>query len=440
MRRDCLPLPGCFAVSNDKKIADNYTPAKLRQEQEGIELTRQLGEALGFSQGNGEFRKFAEQVEAISSNTDRLLTLPDRFNDAFANTGWIALGSMSAEVMEKAINIKSEGDDHGADSIIADWFDRSTIRQFGINPAKSINKADDRWHQLDEALVLYEEGRYIAAVPLILIATDGVASDALGISIYARDVDTSSFDSVVGHETGLASLLSLVCRTARRSSNDNLELPERHAILHGRRPNYGTRTVAAKAWLLFIAVVEFARDRASETARRTDAEKPEPTLEESLNSLAEARAEAARNAAFVPIEFEIDPDANEAARTPLAALLKFLGAWKSKNYRELGQFSMVDAALPPNEKARQLRSAAEFVELLDYHLVSVRQTTVARFDAQVRLSVSVMGRTGAEITLPVIGFRSSVTTGISALDEENDSWRVQHNCIVAAMTQAGVSR
>ena len=124
-------------------------------------------------------------AETALSQAD-ILTLPDRFNTAFADKGWIATNSFSADVMRKSLEHFGHGDTEAAEACIMDWFTEDTVRLFAITRSKRFNVAEDRWFQLNEAWELTKEERYYAAVPLILIVADGLASDVIGSSPFEK--------------------------------------------------------------------------------------------------------------------------------------------------------------------------------------------------------------------------------------------------------------
>ena len=215
-----------------------------------VGLTRKFGIT------NERLDRLYETSEIALEQSD-IIELPDRFNDAFAEKGWIATNSMSADIMRRALELHRAGKEIEAENEIVSWFKEDTITLFAINRAKKFNKASNRWEQIHEALKLTLEERYMSAVPLILIACDGFASDVMGASPFAKDADLTAFDSITGHSNSLSSLVRLVTKGVRKSSNDELTLPLRHGILHGQSLGYANRTVCAKSWLLMIALVDW---------------------------------------------------------------------------------------------------------------------------------------------------------------------------------------
>ncbi len=110
-----------------------------------------------------------DSADDVISQSD-ILDLPDRFNTAFAEHGWIATSSLSVDVLRGTLERKEAGDEDAAEEVILDWLKPETINLFAIKRSKTFSQAHGRWDQLREALTLTGEGRYWSAVPLILIA------------------------------------------------------------------------------------------------------------------------------------------------------------------------------------------------------------------------------------------------------------------------------
>ena len=249
------------------RIEDNPSAKRIL---DALPLVKMAKSVAGFAKklgiANESLDKIHQTAEDMLQQAD-LLTLPDRFNDAFARKGWVATGSMSAGTMQTALKLYEAGKSQQAEDEIIAWFQEDTINLFAIGRAKRFNKARNRWHQLREALKLTFEERYWSAVPLILIACDGFASDVLGTSPFDKDADLTAFDSITGHPNSLPFLIKELTKGVRKSSDEELTLPLRHGILHGQSLGYANRIVCMKAWLLMIALVDWACDKSNEEER-----------------------------------------------------------------------------------------------------------------------------------------------------------------------------
>ena len=235
---------------SDKKehpaIAQNPS---ARMISDALPLLRLARLVTSFAKRIGTPNENLERINRVANDVlqrSDVLTLPDRFNDAFAQEGWVAIGSMSVETMQKAVDLYEAGKKQEAEDEIIAWFQEDTINLFAINRAKTFNKAGNRWHQLREALKLTFEERYWAAVPLILIACDGFASDVLGTSPFKKNADLTAFDSVAGHPNSLLFLIKALTKGVQKSSDKELTLPLRHGILHGQ--SLGACAIGCFCW------------------------------------------------------------------------------------------------------------------------------------------------------------------------------------------------
>ena len=205
----------CNAKSSN--IADNPSVQRISRLIPLAKFARTMsGVAIRLGLGGESMKRIHESSTSALEQVD-ILELADRFNSEFAKDGWIATSSLSAEVMRQALANTEAGKPDQADKTILEWFTEDRIRLFAIQASRPFNKARGRVDQLEEALTLTMERRYMAAVPLILIACDGLASDVLGTSPFEKNADLRVFDSVVGHSTALPALIGTLAKGIRVS-------------------------------------------------------------------------------------------------------------------------------------------------------------------------------------------------------------------------------
>ena len=420
------------------RIADNPTAIEISDFLSVLWLTKKLS---GIFRALGIKNKKLDSIYKISADAleqSNVLSIPDRFNDAFAVKGWIATNSMSVDTMRRAIELFEAGKELEAENEIVSWFDEKTINFFAIHRAKKFNKAMNRWEQLREALNLTLEERYIAAVPLILIACDGFASDVIGYSPFKKCADLTAFDSITGHENSLSVLIRLVTKGVYKSSDDELTLPFRHGILHGHSLGYGNRTVCMKAWLLMIALVDWAYDKSSEEERRSEHEKKARFSFGDLATLIrDTELEKREMAAFVPTVNYGPFDENLEESTPEIAFVDFLTGWKDRNFGRMAKRVRNSTQKPINQLAGQLRNDAMYVHLTEFEILSVRQVTVARAEAIVRMNGKTFRRE-VKGEFNMLAFKQSVT-GETVTQTVDDQWYVLEFCIFDLMKEKTIT-
>ena len=384
-----------------------------------------------FPINNKNLDQIHQAADAMEKQSD-ILHLPDRFNDAFSVDGWIATNSMSTDTMRKAIELHESGRRQEAEETILGWFQEDTISLFAIQRAKRFNKSTHRWHQLQEAMKLTLEERYWSAVPLILIACDGFASDVLGTSPFEKGADLTVFDSIAGHPTSLPKLISKVTKGVRKSSDYKLNLPLRHGILHGQSLGYANRSVCMKAWLLMIALVDWAHDKADEDKRIREQESESTiSLSKMVSDLRKLHKDKRMMAEFKIREIRgpFTDSLNESS--PEYAIVDFLKCWKSRNYGRLAERSLNLSKQSTGKLAGQLRQDAGLVELQEFEVRVVRQTTVARADAEVFMKAKTpTGKVVGEFAL--IAFRHSADGEIVMADDQG-RWLIQEACVYGVL-------
>lgn len=421
-------------MNNNKnpKISDNPGTKKIADLMPLVKFSGAVsGLALRFGLGGEKLKQFNKQISSLIEQSS-ILELPDLFNAAFLESGWIATNSMPIDLMRHALDCHDSGYLDEANELIMQWFSEETINRCGINPSKRFSKSLKRWDQLREALALTIEERYFAAVPLILIASDGFASDVLGTSPFEKDADLTLFDSLVGHPTALPTLIGKFKIGVRKSSDDELSWPLRHGILHGRSLGYANRQACCKAWMLLIALVDWADDKRSEEERRQSHEdEKNSTWGDLAKSHQKIQADKAAIEAFEPLSWAAPYDEHSDPNTPPFAFWEFLNAWKNRNFGTMAKRAVNLTQQPVNHLAGQMRKDAELVELLDFEIRSVRQVTVARSEAIVFMrGKTLIKDVEGEFLIP--GFYHT-HNGDLAMPTDDGYWAIQQGCLFDLM-------
>lgn len=420
------------------RIADLPSAREISEPLPVVRAIRSLANlAIKTGLGGEKARRIVESADQLLSQVD-ILDLPDRFNDAFADRGWVATSSLSVDVMQTALERHNAGDAEAAEAIILDWvLAPDTINRLAITRSKSFSIVQDRWHQLREALALTQEDRYWSAIPLILIASDGFASDVLGTSPFEKSADLSLFDSMVAHPTALPAMIARLTKGVRKSSDDPLSLPLRHGILHGRSLGYANRVVCGKAWMLMIALVDWAADKRDEEERRAKDEARRTASWGDLSaSLQKNHADKQAIEAFVAEDWDGPFDGDLADDEPPFAFREFLGGWQAGNFGLMAKRAVNITQQKHGYLAGQMRSDAKHVKLTAFEILSVAQTTAARAEARVRMSGETLkGKVGGEFS--ILAFRYTANGDI-AMPSDPGIWHVQQGCVFALMHERTV--
>ena len=415
----------------DSRIEDNPSAKMISDVLPLIKIVKSFtGFAKKFGINNESLDRIHQAADGVLQKSD-ILSLPDRFNDAFAQQGWIATGSMSPDTMRTALEFYEAGKNQQAEDEIIAWFQKDTINLFAVERTKRFNKASKRWHQLREALRLTFEERYWSAVPLILIACDGFASDVLGASPFKKDADLTAFDSIPGHPNSLPFLIKALTKGVRKSSDKELRLPLRHGILHGQSTGYANRIVCMKAWHLMIALVDWASDKSDEEERIRQQSAANVSLRDLMKRRRKIESDKRTIEEFEPRESQGPFDDSVNGDSPEFAIFDFLTGWKAQNYGRMATRAVNLTQQSMGKMAGQLRRDAEFTKLTDFEIRSVRQGSVAGASAVVFLKGSTLNG-DVEGEFQIVAFRDT-PEGDIAMPSDPGRWVVQQACIFDLM-------
>ncbi|MDD2892255.1 MAG: hypothetical protein PHQ95_04790, partial [Candidatus Gracilibacteria bacterium] len=237
-----------------KKIVDNPSSRKLLDPIKGmnqlITLQKFLPKAFHFlpnlDQHTDELKVLEEQV------TD-LLYLPDRFNDLFAEHGWIASESMSVEIMKTAIALADKQGIIDAEALLTEYYHEKNTLDFLFLRIRWYEVFSKRIRLLDLAREDYEAKRYHACIPLLLALIDGIVNDlSRHVGLFAENSDLTVWDSIAGHETGLQYISGIFKQPRKKTNEEIITIPFRNGILHGRELAFDNPTVAAKCWAILL--------------------------------------------------------------------------------------------------------------------------------------------------------------------------------------------
>lgn len=257
------------------KLSDNPTAQLLPSLFQHAESIRRLIELL---QEQGVEHEVLNHLllgaEYTLENAD-YVDVAERFNQTFADRGWIATESFCVDTMRKSLIHHDDQHCDESEDVIVEWFNEIRIQLFAIGRCGYFGDHNLRKDQLEEALELTQEEHYISAIPLILIACEGFAKDVLRVDLFSKDSDLTAFDSFVGHESALPKLVRALTQTVKETSESTSDLPLRHGILHGKTLGYATKSNCMKAWLLFIALTDLHIERLREAETPSDATLPD---------------------------------------------------------------------------------------------------------------------------------------------------------------------
>ncbi|CAB3852325.1 hypothetical protein LMG26684_02143 [Achromobacter mucicolens] len=245
-------------MTDKKRIVDNESVANMLGLIQGASAIESLWQAFPLLQrAFPRLSDFSEKLVELKEQS-KILLLPDRFNDIFASSGWIAYESMSLEVMNKAIETFEAHGMEAAEDYLASAYDADTLK-WGISRFKGHDEFRKRVRLIELAKEDYLAERYHACTPLLLSLMDGLANDvSRHVGLFADNADLTAWDCIAAHESGLRALVILMTKGRGKTSEESISVPYRHGILHGRELAFENRIVAAKTWAALFAIWDWA--------------------------------------------------------------------------------------------------------------------------------------------------------------------------------------
>ncbi len=380
-----------------ERIEDNPSYKKFKEELEGAEALRKVTKFFSFFglKDKGLNEAFSALPD-IKNQMELLSKSPDKFNDHFAKRGWIAHESMNSDLMLSSIELADKGLIEVAEIELIDYYSSDKLKWL-IHQLKGIEAFSIRYKFF---LSAYEDtlaGRFHAVVPVLLMMIDGAVNDIdKGKGFFADNTNLTAWDSIAAHSTGLTALKEVFTDGRNKTIKEEIDLPYRHGILHGRDLGYANKIVTAKCWAALFAIKDWAN---AVKQGKKEPPPPEPKLSftESLlqlkNTLNDYSESKKRNEIvnkkvekWRARQLSIGVDIPEKGKstdyddfTPEQEAIKFLEYWIKKNFgaitKQIHQFS--EKPISEKKEAGKIRKVFEGKELVDYKIINVHDCSPA---------------------------------------------------------------
>jgi len=369
----------------------------LKNLQQNIECFKSIKDAMPFLRpllgqlgvDTNQIEKALPKMELLEAGSE-MLCIPDRFNDLFAERGWINYESISYEIAKAVIQKAESGDYDGAEAELVNYYNEETIRS-KIKRMKDVKAFRPRWTLAQKALTDYLEGRYHACVPVVLALLDGIVNEAhekgrgskLGFS--AKKVNLEAWDSISGHAKGLKVMASLFNEDRGKTTVDKITTPYRNGILHGMDLGYDNKIVAAKAWAALFSVRAWAMKAEQGLLDPQPPEKP-ITWSQMIKQISDNDAENLELSRWKPRVIRIGQDIPATggpemydAGTPERRLAEFLSIWKNPkpNFRAMADCVVLDLNDNAKEMPKCIREIYNSKHLMHFDFTDISDTAPA---------------------------------------------------------------
>lgn len=393
------PSPLIRDIPSIKKTLDDARA--FAQVKRAMPLLRPILRLLGV---NAEkISEVLANVEDLGRRAEELARIPDRFNDLFAERGWIIYDRMSLEVASAAVIRAETGDLEGAESDIVAYYNVDTVR-LGLMTMQAVQASRPRIVLAEKALDDYIAERYHACVPVVLALMDGLVNElhqkahSTRRGISSVGVNLSAWDSFAAHDRGLNRLVKIFQTGRRRTTTDPISVPYRNGIMHGIDLGYDNRVVAAKTWAALFATREWAIKVEQGQVAPPPVE-PEKSWQEQwqelragLRRLEENRSDRERLSAWTPRQLEVGRDVAKTGSpevfregTPEHKLANYLNYWGKRNYGHMARCLSKSLGPPAHKAPAEIRNAFGGKELLSFEFIAIRDEAPAITEIEVKL-------------------------------------------------------
>ncbi len=380
-------------------ISDNPSYTELLNQVKGMKLLLNL---LPIS--NMELRN---KLSDIEKQINDIRFTPDRFNQYYSELGWIAYESMNSDLMKNTVRLAEDNKrDDGEQLLLKYYTDHDSIKYL-LTRLRNRTSFNKRYELFSKAYDDYRNGRYHSCIPVFLMIIDGVVDEVTKSNkgFFASDFNPTLWNSIVGHESGLAQIAKIYAKTRKKVNTDPITLPYRNGILHGKDINYDNNLVAAKCLATIFAVGDWVEQYESREHVKPEPSKPKSILQE-LKKLKETLTKAQKQheqnekmkdevekwqPRHISEEYINNINLKKApciSNSPEEKLAEFMEFFAKKNYGK-----MHDIIARHHDKAgkgqyiQKIKSFIDDLSLLDYKIVSIKDYTPAISEIEVRLNV-----------------------------------------------------
>lgn len=361
-------------------MSDKRTPKTPGEHTiEQVEAMRPLIKFLGlFSKSIREgFREVERQLDEVQ----RMKADQELFANVYSPLGWVLYDRISTAIVTNVVGLSVE---EGEAALTSYHLDPSTLRSLGYRFATSHYEP---WsHLFERAVERAAGGDHLSAIPLVLSIIDGICTTLAGKHPFSGGADAPVFDSMASGPGGLPEGLALLGSTRRKLDGAPLSIPFRHGIVHGLNPNYGYPIVAAKAFNLLQAIVDYfdrRRDEAERIAKAEDEQAPADlrVLAQSLRRNAGDRRALdewrARPAVVGAVLASSQAPVDLPTGSPEAFAAEYLALLVNRNYGGLAAATIDYPKRPIGFRAGRLRNELTGVVITGWRITGVEDKAAA---------------------------------------------------------------
>ena len=229
--------------------------------------------------GKEELKK---NISTIEQQINALRFEPDKFNQHYSDLGWIAYESMNSDLMKEVIKLAEDNKRDDGEQLLLEYYADDDRIRYLLTRIKNRTGFSKRYELLRKAYEDYKSGRFHSCIPVFLMIIDGVVDEVTKSNkgFFASDFNPNLWNSIVGHESGLAKIAKIYAKTRKKVNTEPITLPYRNGILHGKDINYDNDLVATKCLATIFAVGDWVEQYESGKHIKPESPKPQSILKQ----------------------------------------------------------------------------------------------------------------------------------------------------------------
>lgn len=361
--------------------------------------------------GKEELKK---KISSIEQQINALRFEPDKFNQHYSDLGWIAYESMNSDLMKEVIKLAEDNKRDDGEQLLLEYYADDDRIKYLLTRLKNRTGFSKRYELLRKAYEDYKSGRFHSCIPVFLMIIDGVVDEVTKSNkgFFASDFNPNLWNSIVGHESGLAKIAKIYAKTRKKVNTEPITLPYRNGILHGKDINYDNDLVATKCLATIFAVGDWVEQYESGKHIKPESPKPQSILQqlkefkESLVAFQKQHDENDKikdeiekwQPRHISEEYINNVNLKKTScisNSPEEKLSEFMTFFSKKNYGKLHDIidrhlDIIDRHLVKASKGQYIQEIKSYIgdlSLIDYTIVSINDCAPCISEIEVMLNV-----------------------------------------------------
>ncbi|MFA0326533.1 hypothetical protein AB4519_19185 [Vibrio splendidus] len=325
-----------------------------------------------------------------------VLKVIQKFNCTFKDEAWALNDYLSFTCCSSALEAAENGNVDNANEVLVEGVSEG-IELF-ISHLVSAKEFNERKELLVCARDLYLQGNHCATVPLLLIALDGISNDIMNLGLFAQNSNLEVWDSLTQYDEALSYIQKNFLTKNRTQTNlEEINLPYRNGILHGRDVNFANPLVSAKCWNVLFVLRTWYRDKKDESYKQDLYQKR--TLQKSENDTF---------AYYLDKFYQLNKLTSESDNFDvLNVATGFLEGWKHCQWGKIVPFMHHLVGKHRGEAAGEVKDTYHLFWLESYEIIDISHDTPSSAVIKCELSVS----KDSEVSVHNISLRLNYSSG-----------------------------